>query len=516
MEQQEIFEAEEKSRISSLSRDALEWQHILLGLEYRNLLREFYDIQENALTQEQLRLIGDERVAELQSKIFGRSSEKLKRGGNSDDSSKKDPKPRPKNLRERYPNVQVRREKEITLDPPPDCELCGEKTYDTGLRQSAQALTVIPKRFEIVETSQVIYGCKCCHGGLVTAPAPIRIMPGSSYSDDMIIDVSLSKYLDLIPMGRYAKIAERLGVKGLPPQSLIECTHYLALFLIKVYMRLRESIQASHYLSADETPHRMLEGSDKKGWYLWSFSNETACYFECHDTRSGDVSIEVLKYSRCEILLTDKYSGYERTVREVNQYRQPKQLPEMQNAFCNAHARRYFFKIMEKTLEAVFYVKQYASIYKLNDELKGQPADKVLEGRAKMRAYFETMKSQAMKDVSQFSEKGKMGRSLRYFLGSYEGLTLCLEHPQIPLDNNRQEGLLRSPVVGRKTWYGTHSERGANTACIHHSLVESCKMNGINPREYYPFVVNQIKDRQTPMTPAEFKKHKDAQKPLGP
>ncbi|MBK8202158.1 MAG: transposase [Bdellovibrionales bacterium] len=97
-------------------------------------------------------------------------------------------------------------------------------------------------------------------------------------------------------------------------------------------------------MSADETPHRMLEGSDKKSWYLWSFSSETACYFECHDTRSGDVSIEILKYAKCEVLLTDKYSGYERTVREVNILREQRGDPPLQSAFVT-HSRRYFLKL---------------------------------------------------------------------------------------------------------------------------------------------------------------------------
>ena len=166
----------------------------------------------------------------------------------------------------------------------PDCGLCGKQTTDTGLRESAQQLTVIQKKYEIVETQRVIYGCKCCHGGMVTTPAPERIMPGSSYSDEMIIDVALSKYLDLLPIERYAKMAARNGVKDLPPQSLIECTHNLAFYLVSPFARLREEVCSSLFLSADETPHRMLEGSDKKGWYLWGFSNETACYFECHDT----------------------------------------------------------------------------------------------------------------------------------------------------------------------------------------------------------------------------------------
>ena len=88
---------------------------------------------------------------------------------------------------------------------------------------------------------------------------------------------------------------------------------------------------------------------------------------------------------------------------------------------------------------------------------------------------------------------------------NYAGLTLFLTDPEIPIDNNSQEGLLRSPVVGRKTWYGTHSERGALTAAILFTLVESCKLNHVNPREYFKQLVTDLHDGEPVLTPVEFK-----------
>ena len=69
---------------------------------------------------------------------------------------------------------------------------------------------------------------------------------------------------------------------------------------------------------ADETPHKMLEGHEKKSWYLWGFSTLRTCFLECHDTRSGDVASDVLINSKCQFLLTDVYSGYGKAVRLAN------------------------------------------------------------------------------------------------------------------------------------------------------------------------------------------------------
>lgn len=65
----------------------------------------------------------------------------------------------------------------------------------------------------------------------------------------------------------------------------------------------------------------MLEGDKKNNWYLWGFSNNEASYYEAQDTRSGDIASSLLKDSKCEFLVSDVFSGYNKAVRETNEYR---------------------------------------------------------------------------------------------------------------------------------------------------------------------------------------------------
>ena len=141
----------------------------------------------------------------------------------------------------------------------------------------------------------------------------------------------------------------------------------------------------------------------------------------------------------------------------------------------------------------------------LNAEAKEQQPPIVAMIRAEMRPRFEAMKKRALEELAGYSEKGKYGKALKYFLGNYDGLTLFLDDPEVPIDNNSQERLLRNHVVGRKTWYGTHSERGALTAAILFTLVETCKLNHVNPREYFKCLVEDLHVGCTPRTPYEFK-----------
>ena len=340
---------------------------------------------------------------------------------------------------------------------------------------------------------------------MVTAPAPARIIPGSSYSDEMILDVALSKYCDLIPMERYAAMAQRGGLKDLPPQSLIELTHGLADFLSPAYVRIKQEVLKSRVLNADETPHRMLEGSRKKTWSLWGFSTPAQSFLECHDTRSGDVASDVLIKSLCEVLVTDVYSGYGKAVRTVNEHRRDLGLPLVKSAYCNSHARRYFHKAWSGYKESEFYLDHYHEIYQLEANARGQPPQRVLELRSQMRPRLEAMRVRALEELASYPTHGKYGKALRYFLENYAGLTLFLSDPEVPIDNNSQERILRSHVVGRKTWYGTHSKRGALTAAILFTLVETCKLNQVNPREYFKRLVTELHDGITPQTPLEFK-----------
>ena len=115
----------------------------------------------------------------------------------------------------------------------------------------------------------------------------------------------------------------------------------------------------------------------------------------------------------------------------------------------------------------------------------------------KIKEYCEEHREEAM------AESG-LKNALGYFLNQYDGLTICTTNIDIPLDNNLSEREMRPPVVGRKTWIGTHSKRGARTAAILFSLVQSCKMNNTNPRSYLPWIVNKIHLGEEIVTPYEY------------
>lgn len=416
-----------------------------------------------------------------------------------------------KQLSERYPDAPVEDEV-IDFSATPCCPACNSTMLDFKTTEDAEYLTTSPKEYIIVRQKRKKYRCGKCHSNITTAPAPARIIPGGSYSDEMVIDATLSKFCDLIPMERYCQMAARRGLLGLPPQSLIAASMKLASFIKPVYQRIKDETLNTEVLLADETPHRMLEGDAKKKWFLWGFSSMKSCFFECHNTRSGDVSAAVLANSSCSILLSDVYSGYGRSIRLANETRNEKNRAIILAAYCNAHARRKFKDRDSDDVceDAEWMIERYKEIYKLNKEAKDQSVEIVKKKRSEMKPIFESMRDEAQKKIDTYSSKSQMATAYNYFLENYEGLTRFLDNQLIPIDNNLSERLLRSHVVGRKTWYGTHSKESAATAAIHFSIVESCKIIDVNPREFYSDAVKRIHKKVEPLTPQEFKQQRDS------
>ena len=317
---------------------------------------------------------------------------------------------------------------------------------DSNMTEDSEYLTVVPAQYLIIRQKRHKYRCSGCHGSIQTTPVPPRIKPKSSYSDELMLDVALSKYCDLIPIERYSAMAGRSDLPDLPPQSLIQLTHNVADFINGAYQKLKEDVKSSSVLHADETPHRMFEQGDGKKWYLWGFCNGKASYFEIHNTRSGDVSSNLLKNSSCEYLVSDVFSGYNKTVTQVNQYREEQGVSySLKNVYCNAHARRKFKDagLINKGSglgEAQAFVDIYKKIYRLEKIARARPPDRILRVRRLMKPLFEKMKTQAIRDMAGYSSKSSIGKAMGYFLRNYEGLTLFLKKPTYPLTTIFRKG----------------------------------------------------------------------------
>jgi transposase len=457
-----------------------------------------------------------QQIKQLQDRLYGRSSERRKKGKKKR-KRKKEGGGASKRVRlpsEQFPDARI---EECTLQDstPPECEQCAQLMADSGMRESAERIEYQPAEVYILRTHRVRYHCKCCQSAPKTAALPERMAPGTSLGDSLIMQACISKFYDLIPTTRFSKILARANA-AVSHTLLLKAQSIMAFVLGSVYRLIKQGIGEDRVVFADETVHRQLEENNGNWrWYLWGFSNQTSIYFEIHDTRSADVSIEFLLRSKADFLVSDAYTGYNRTIREVNEHRKAKNLPLMQSCLCNDHSRRYFFYAQDHALaEKVLDV--YDKVYDLEERVQKllkyqepENAGKALALRQTADPLFNQIYDISCEILLDAPEKSQEATAARYFLNHVEGLTLFLRHIELPISNAPSERGIRDSVLLRKTALGNHSESGAEEAAIQLSVMGSCKKAGVNPSEFLEFTRKKYLSKETLLTPYQYKLHKE-------
>ncbi len=185
--------------------------------------------------KEQLSIGLSEEYCKIKNKLFGKSSEKSKKSSKKKESNKK----RVQLPSKKYPNIPVE-EIHLFLDETLKCPSCDSEMSDSDLTEITEQLTVIPKKYLIEKIIKHKKTCNKCHSTILTPKSPAKIVPGSNYSDEMVLDVVNEKYCNLIPIERYTSIASRLKV-DLPQNTLIGLTHHAANFFEKAVERIKNN-----------------------------------------------------------------------------------------------------------------------------------------------------------------------------------------------------------------------------------------------------------------------------------
>jgi transposase len=488
-----LFTPQQTVRADTLSREDL----VYLNKEYKKAIEklqaEVSRLRSMIGYQDNQRLELGDQLLIMRHKIYAQSSEKRPEKSEIIKHTTKNKSAKKSLPSLRYPELALV-ERSIDFESTPICQCCEAKMSEMGVTENAEYVTVVQKTYHIVRQKRHKYRCGKCHGSVVTANAPQRIKPGSSFSEDMMIDVAVSKYADHVPIERYAQIAERQGLKGINPQTLIELTHYLAEATMPVYEKIAAEVRSTELVLADETWWRMMENDVKKQWQLWGFFNNKASYFEAHNTRAGEVARDFLKSSKAKYLMSDVFSGYRKCTEGTS----------IANCYCHAHARRKFVEAeLTSANEATPVIDLYKQLYQIEAEIKGRPPDqKKAERQRRSKPILELMRTYV--EQLQVLPKSAIGKAQSYLLKHWVGLTQFLNHGEIPIDNNQSERGLRSPVVGRKNYYGNHSPKGARTTAVLYSIMQSCKQNQIDPQVYLKSTVHALLTQQPILTPFEW------------
>jgi hypothetical protein len=163
---------------------------------------------------------------------------------------------------------------------------------------------------------------------------------------------------------------------------------------------------------------------------------------------------------------------------------------ELRIAHCWAHADRKFKECTDPPTQIAEIRALIAKLYEIERRVAGGPFPGDAAAQASRLRLRSGESAQVIQQIREWAfaqgglRRSAFGKAVRYLLKHWDGLTLFLEDPRIPLDNNAAERALRGVVVGRKNYYGNRSKRGAKVAAILYSLIETAKLRGVEPSQY--------------------------------
>jgi transposase len=364
-----------------------------------------------------------------------------------------------------------------------DCPVCGGRLAEmTGQFEEADEISVVQRRFVVVQHRRRKYRCRC-NAAVVTAPAPPKLQPGGHYSIEFAVEVAVGKYSDHLPLERQRRIMDREGLT-VDSQTLWDQIEALAQLLEPSYRALRPEVLASPLVHADETHWRLMgKGEVTSRWWAWATASEDAICYEILPHRSQSAAKAVLgDYDGT--VVADGYGAYGALRKDGSRFRL---------VHCWAHVRRKFVQAAPHyPAECETVLDLIGKLYEIESEVpRAGPGENGAEARLALRAKLRDERSrEIIKNIHDWAltvgglPQSSFGRAVRYMLGLWPGLVAFLDDPKIPLDNNAIERGLRGLVLGRKNHYGSRSRRGTEVAAIFYSLIETAKLRGVEPRSY--------------------------------
>lgn len=414
-----------------------------------------------------------------------------------DDESPVKTKPVRRSLPEHLPRTDVK----LTPDTP--CAGCGAdlddsaKTLGTKVlgEDVMEELEYVPGRFVVNRIIRPRVSCAACET-IAQAPMPSRPIPKSYAGPGLLASIIVNKYADHLPLYRQSQIMAREGI-DIDRSTLAGWVGRSAHLLERLSDKIRDHVMASPSLFADDTTIKLLApGNGKtKTARLWIYSRDErawggtspqAAWYQFSPDRKGKRT-EAHLSGYTGFIHADGYAGF-------NKLYDKDKATEMA---CMAHIRRKFVDVFEAQGSAIAgqAIERIAQLYKIEKQVRGSPPDaRVAMRQERSESILDDLETWLSKQLTHISGKSPLAGAIRYALTRLPKVRPYLEHGFLELDNNTAERAMRPIAIGRKNYLFLGSETGGKSAAICYSLIETCKLNGINPQSWLTHALANIQD----------------------
>jgi len=377
---------------------------------------------------------------------------------------------------------------------PCTCPTCGGRLRRIG-EDITETLDYVPGRFKVIRHIREKLSCRSCDN-VIAAPAPDHAIARGRAGAGLLAHIVVSKYDDHLPLYRQAEIFARQGI-NLETSTLSGWVGATSAALAPLIDALAADVMASDTLHVDDTPVPVLApgtGKTKTG-RLWTYVRDerpfagtrppAALFFYSPD-RKGEHPQAHLKEFRGTIH-ADGYAGFNELFASDRIF----------EAACWAHVRRKFFDVYTANGSPIAKeaLERIGRLYEVEKEINGLvPDHRRRERQKRSKPIAAALAAWADEIRRNLSRKSELAAAFRYMRARWTALMRCFDDGRLALDNNPAERALRCIAIGRKNYLFAGSDAGGRRAAAMYSLIESAKLNGVNPQHYLADVLTRIAD----------------------
>lgn len=374
--------------------------------------------------------------------------------------------------------------------------------------------------YYVIEIIRKTYSGTCsCKGTakIITAPVPCSLIPKSKYNEEVWTDFLISKYQFHLPVERQLFEMNQADI-DIKPGTVFNGLKKIYYDYLEIFHEvLIEEIRKASRLHADETRWYVFLDGHKKLWQMWGFRSEKMVLFVLDPARAADVPLKTL-FNLTENEINELKSKNNTKLLElppeqvkklsVDRFSSYKVLAKYGLAllsFCWAHQRRDYTDLKKKYDKnpelcswADEWLQRISNLYHVNNQRV------TFEKESEEFKKLDTDLKKLINDIDQVinskikyehEEQTKIINSMKEH---WSGLTLFVDFPELPMDNNLMENSIRPGALGRKNYIGNHSKWGGNLAACMYSIIQTCMINDINPREYLLYYLRTMMKQKIP------------------
>jgi transposase len=395
----------------------------------------------------------------------------------------------------------------IIVPGPSACLCCGSSRLAKLGEDITETLEVVPRQWKVIQHVREKFTCRACET-ISQAPAPFHVIARGHAGPSLLAMILHAKFALHQPLNRQSETYAREGI-DLPLSTLADHVGACAAVLAPLADLIRAHVLAAERIHGDDTPVALLAKGKTVQARLWTYVRDdrpfggpdppAAFYAFSRDRKGEHPERHLTSYSG--ILQADAYAGFN------GLYKAERKPGPIAEAACWSHARRKFFVLADITSRArsrkpiivaplaLEAVRRFDAIFAAERALHSLRSDLRLEGRRQdVMPLVTGLECWMRAERPKLSRHSDVAKAMDYMLTRWPAFVRFLDDGRICLSNNAAERALRGIALGRKAWLFAGSERGGDRAAIIYTLLQTAKLNDVDPHAWLADVLARIAD----------------------